>query len=37
VLREQPYVKDDKQSVGQYAKSEGLELVRFSHWELGKE
>jgi elongation factor Ts len=37
VLREQPYVKDDKQSVGQYAKSEGLELVRFSHWELGKD
>jgi len=37
VLREQPYVKDDKQSVGQYAKSEGLELVRFAHWELGNE
>ena len=34
VLREQPYVKDDKQSVGQYAKSEGLDLVRFAHWEL---
>lgn len=37
VLLEQPYVKDDKQSVGQYAKSEGLELVRFAHWELGVE
>lgn len=37
VLREQPYVRDDKQTVANYAKSEGLELVRFAHWELGVE
>jgi elongation factor Ts len=36
VLLEQPFVKDDKQSVGQFAKSQGLELVRFAHWELGR-
>ena len=34
VLTEQPYVKDDKQSVGQYAKANGAKLVRFVHWEL---
>jgi elongation factor Ts len=34
VLQEQPYVRDDKQTVGQYAKSQGLKLVRFAHWEL---
>jgi elongation factor Ts len=37
VLLEQPFVKDDKQSVGQYAKSKGLKIVRFAHWELGHE
>jgi elongation factor Ts len=35
VLAEQPYVKDDKQTVGNFAKSEGMELVKFVHWELG--
>jgi elongation factor Ts len=34
VLTEQPFVKDDKQSVGAYAKSQGLKLVKFIHWEL---
>lgn len=34
VLCEQPFVKDDKQTVGEYAKSKGLKLVRFIHWEL---
>lgn len=37
VLLEQPFVKDDKQTVGQYAKSQGMELKQFVHWELGKE
>lgn len=37
VLAEQPFVKDDKQTVGQYAKSNGLTLGRFVRWELGKE
>ena len=35
VLTEQPFVKDDKQSVGKYADSQGLKLKRFVHWELG--
>lgn len=34
VLTEQPFVKDDKQSVGAYAKSQGLALKKFIHWEL---
>ncbi len=34
VLMEQPYVKDEKQTVGEYAKANGAELVRFVHWEL---
>ena len=37
VLQEQPFVKDDKQSVGEFAKSKGLDLVSFAHWELGDE
>jgi elongation factor Ts len=37
VLSEQPFVRDDKQTVGQYAKSKGMKLVRFAHWELGNE
>jgi elongation factor Ts len=37
VLLEQPFVKDDKQTVGQFAKSQGLKLVRFAHWELGRD
>jgi elongation factor Ts len=36
-LSEQPFVKDDKQSVGQVAKAAGMKLVRFVHWELPKE
>jgi elongation factor Ts len=36
VLREQPFVKDDKKSVGKFAQESGLELKRFVHWELGK-
>jgi elongation factor Ts len=36
-LNEQPYVKDDKQTVGQAANAGGLKAVRFIHWEVGKE
>lgn len=36
VLLEQPFVKDDKQSVGQYAKSNGVEVHRFVHYVLGE-
>ncbi len=37
VLLEQPFVKDDKQTVGQIAKKAGLQVKRFVRWELGKE
>ena len=36
VLLEQPFVKDDKQSVGQYAKSNGMEIKKFAHFVLGE-
>ncbi len=38
-LAEQPFVKgeSDKQTVGKVAKAAGIKLVRFVHWELGKE
>lgn len=35
-LTEQPFVKDDKKTVGQVAKEAGMELKRFVHWELGR-
>ena len=35
VLLEQPFVKDDKQTVGQLAKSAGLEIKRVVNWKLG--
>ena len=35
VLLEQPFVKDDKQTVGQLAKSAGLEVKRVENWKLG--
>ena len=37
VLSEQPFVKDDKQSVSKYAESCGMKLRGFVHWELGVE
>ncbi len=37
VLTEQPFVKDDKQTVGQFAKEKGMKLKKFIHWELGRE
>lgn len=36
-LAEQPFVKDDKQTVGQVARDAGMNLLRFIHWELPKE
>jgi elongation factor Ts len=35
VLLEQPFVKDDKQTVGQLAKAAGLEVQAVEHWKLG--
>jgi elongation factor Ts len=35
VLLEQPFVKDDKQSVGQFAKAAGLEIKGIENWKLG--
>ena len=37
VLTEQPFVKDDKQTVGQFAKQNDMKVVQFVHWVLGKE
>ncbi len=36
-LAEQPFVKDDKKTVGQAAKEAGMKMVRFVRWELPKE
>lgn len=36
-LLEQPFVKDDKKTVGKVAKEAGMKVVRFIHWEVGKE
>jgi elongation factor Ts len=33
-LLEQPFVKDDKQSVGSYAKSQGMVVKKYWHWVL---
>ena len=35
VLLEQPFVKDDKQTVGKLAKGAGLEVKKMEHWKLG--
>ena len=37
VLSEQAFVKDDKRTVGQFAKDSGFDLAQFVHWELGSE
>lgn len=34
VLLEQPFVKDDKQTVGKYAESHGMKINDFVHWEI---
>ncbi|MCA9179510.1 MAG: translation elongation factor Ts [Planctomycetales bacterium] len=35
VLLEQPYVKDDSQTVGKFAAANGIQVKAFVHWELG--
>ncbi len=35
VLNEQPFVKDDKQTVGKYSQDAGLKVLGFTYWELG--
>lgn len=37
VLNEQPFIKDEKKTVGKYAAENGMKIVRFVNWELGKE
>lgn len=36
VLTEQPFVKDDKQTVGKIASAAGMRLVKFIRWQLGE-
>jgi len=36
VLEEQPFVRDEKQTVGAFAKAGGMKLVRFIRWQLGE-
>lgn len=36
VLLEQPFVKDDKKTVGKVAEENGMKIIRYVHWELGK-
>lgn len=36
VLAEQPFVRDEKQTVGDLAKAGGMELVSFHRWQLGE-
>lgn len=36
VLEEQPFVKDEKQTVGKVAKDGGMKLIRFIRWQLGE-
>ena len=36
VLVEQPFVKDDKKTVGKVAQEGGMKLHKFERWELGK-
>jgi elongation factor Ts len=36
VLLEQPFVKEQKQTVGQYAKENKMEITQFIHWVLGQ-
>ena len=36
VLNEQPFVKDDKQTVGKVAKGAGMKILKFTHWKLGQ-
>lgn len=35
-LLEQPFIKDDKKTIGQYAKDHGMQVKRYLLWQLGK-
>jgi elongation factor Ts len=35
-LLEQPFVKDDKKTVGQFAKDHGMKIKSYINWQLGK-
>ena len=35
-LCEQPFVKDEKTTVGEFAKAHGVTPIRFVHWQLGR-
>ena len=35
-LLEQPFVKDDKKTVAQFAKDNGMKILKYVKWELGK-
>lgn len=37
VLNEQPFIKDDKMTVGQFATKAGIKVKRFESWVMGKE
>jgi elongation factor Ts len=37
VLCEQPFVKDDKLTVGKHAAQHQMKITRFVHWELGQD
>lgn len=37
VLNEQPFVKDEKITVSKFAEQNGFKILRFVHWELGKD
>jgi len=37
VLNEQPFIKDDKQTVAQFAKAAGITVKKFTSWQMGKE
>ncbi len=36
VLNEQPFIRDDKQTVGKYAQAGGIKVKKFEYWLLGK-
>ena len=36
-LLQQPFVKDDKQTVGEYAKSNGMTVRNYWHWVIGEQ
>jgi len=36
VLLEQPYIKDDKKTIGKFAQEAGMKILKFVYWQLGK-